>query len=336
MGESLGAIVAALEGDEFLVKGAYKLKGDNLSGLQLVAPDGPWRTRHLRLRSYVLRERIATGEWIAEHVPGAQLVGDLLTKPIVVVASWMEFRRTIGLVEFKEDSGNGVGSQGKVEKLSRCLEGLMTLSKVLASNGVSQVARVASAVGLSTLVACLHHETKDLTRARRTGKAGDTLEPTAASPGAEAPMKSGEVEKRKVHEKPTEDLSRKLRDDEPNIEHVPHMKALRMSGPLGRSASIAAADAMEMEPPFDFWPLTEEVYKRAPTSGKDQWVRLGQGWWCKQHKEWRVISFNPIHRNVPFAVESLVPERFTLCYWRDAQGRWLRQCWVDAASKEVP
>ena len=325
MGESLGAVVSAIEGDQMLVKGCYRLKGDNLSGLQLlVAPDGPWRTRHLRLRSYVLRERIATGDWIAEHVPGAQLVVDLLTKPIVVAASWMDFRRAVGLIEFKEEFNDAA----KVEKLSGCLEGLLALSKVLASSGVSSVAKAASAVGLSTLVACIHQETQDLKRARCTGKAGDTIGPATASPGLEAPVRKGEVEKRKVLEKPPQNLSKGLRENEPTqAEHV--MKALRMSGPLGRSASIAVAEAMEMEPPFDFWPLTEETYKRAPTSGKDQWVRLGRGWWCKQHKEWRITSFNPIHRNVPFPVESLVPERFTLCYWRDAQGRWLRQCHQD-------
>ena len=336
MGESLGAIINAIEGNRLALHGCYRLKGDNLSGLQLlVAPDGPWRTRHLRLRSYVLRERIASGAWVAEHVPGTQLSVDLMTKPIVVAASWEVFRSAIGLREVKDRDKVADG----------CLKGVMILSRLLMSNGINNLTRVASAVGLSTLVACLHVGSgrspsssrgaqqstleKDLTRARCTAKAGDTIGPTAASPGAEAPMKSGEVEKRKGCEKPTKDLSRKLRDDEPNLEHVPHVKALRMSGPLGRSASIAAAEAMEMEPPFDFWPLTDEVYQRAPTSGKDQWVRLGQGWWCKQHKEWRITSFNPIHRNVPFAVESLVPERFTLCYWRDAQGRWLRQCHQD-------
>ena len=311
MGESLGAIVAALEGDEFLAKGSYKLKGDNLRGLQLlVAPDGPWRTRRLRLRSYVLREHIATGDWIAERVPGAQLVVDLLTKPIVVVASWMDFRRSIGLVEFKEGSGNEVGNTGKVEKLSGCLEGLMTLSKVLPSNGISQVARVASAVGLSTLVACLHHETQDLKRARCAGKASATFGPPPPSPGLEAPERKGEVEIRKVREKPTEDLSRKLRDDKPNLEPVPRMKALRMS-------------------------LTEEVYKRAPTSGKDQWVRLGQGWWCKQHKDTRRPdpSQCAICRGVP-GPWKIYPVLLAWCSRTLSPS--IASGWVDAAPEEVP
>ena len=346
MGESLGAIINALEGNRLALHGCYRLKGDNLSGLQLlVAPDGPWRTRHLRLRSYVLRERIASGAWVAEHVPGTQLSADLLTKPIVVTASWVDFRRAIGLIEHKDESRD----TAKMEKLSGCLKGLAALSKVVAASGVSSVAKAASAIGLSTLAAYIHQEScvergetsatskKDLKRARCTGTAGDTIGPAAASPGVEAPTTKGEVEKRKVVEKPPEDQSKKLRENEPNNQHVPCMKALRMSGPLGRSASIAIAEAMEMEPPFDFWPLTDEIYKKAPMSGKDQWVRLGRGWWCKQHKEWRITSFNPIHRNVPFEVQSLVPERFTLCYWRDAQGRWLRQChqdgWMDAPKK---
>ena len=63
--------------------------GDNQSSLRLLeCPDGPWRTRHLRLRSFVLRERMKRGLWKGRHVPGAQLASDLLTKAVTSMPSW--------------------------------------------------------------------------------------------------------------------------------------------------------------------------------------------------------------------------------------------------------
>ena len=54
MGEGFGSIADAIEDNKLAMEGTYRLKGDNLSGLQLLAaPDGPWRTRCLRLRSFV-------------------------------------------------------------------------------------------------------------------------------------------------------------------------------------------------------------------------------------------------------------------------------------------
>ena len=84
MGESLQVILNILEHNAMIDDGQFEIRGDNLSGIQLLlAPDGPWRTRHLRLRSFVLRERLASREWHVEHVPGAELAADLLTKPVV-------------------------------------------------------------------------------------------------------------------------------------------------------------------------------------------------------------------------------------------------------------
>ena len=57
MGESLQVILNILEHNAMIDDGQFEIRGDNLSGIQLLlAPDGPWRTRHLRLRSFVLRE----------------------------------------------------------------------------------------------------------------------------------------------------------------------------------------------------------------------------------------------------------------------------------------
>ena len=42
MGEGFGSIADAIEDNKLAMEGTYRLKGDNLSGLQLLAaPDGP-------------------------------------------------------------------------------------------------------------------------------------------------------------------------------------------------------------------------------------------------------------------------------------------------------
>ena len=52
LGESISSIVEILENNQLCEKGERVLYGDSMSGLKLLeAPDGPWRTRHLRLRS---------------------------------------------------------------------------------------------------------------------------------------------------------------------------------------------------------------------------------------------------------------------------------------------
>ena len=96
MGESLQVILNILEHNALIDDGQFEIRGDN--GIQLLlAPDGPCRTHHLRLRSFVLRERLASREWHVEHVPGAELAADLLTKPVVLLTSRESFRRTLGL-----------------------------------------------------------------------------------------------------------------------------------------------------------------------------------------------------------------------------------------------
>ena len=58
--------------------------GDSQAAIAIVRqPDGQWRTRHLRLRSYALRERSRLGTWQIYHLEGTRLIADFLTKAIV-------------------------------------------------------------------------------------------------------------------------------------------------------------------------------------------------------------------------------------------------------------
>ena len=59
IGESVSSILDILEGNKLSEEGGNILYGDNQSDLRLLeSPDGPWRMRHLRRRSFVLRERL--------------------------------------------------------------------------------------------------------------------------------------------------------------------------------------------------------------------------------------------------------------------------------------
>ena len=91
MGESTSVIVNILEqgmlDDELGV-----LYGDSQTGLKILqAPDGAWRTRHLRLRCFAIRERVNMGLWKVRHLAGAKLAADLLTKPVTQLGAWQAF-----------------------------------------------------------------------------------------------------------------------------------------------------------------------------------------------------------------------------------------------------
>ncbi|CAE7842546.1 GIP [Symbiodinium microadriaticum] len=59
------------------------VKVDNNSAVQLMTGStGSWRTRHLRVRSAWLRERIRCGNVIVQHEPGVTQLADLGTKPM--------------------------------------------------------------------------------------------------------------------------------------------------------------------------------------------------------------------------------------------------------------
>ena len=265
-------------------------------------------------------------------MPGIQLSVDLLTKPIMVASSWETFCQAVGLQEFKTERENKVADG--------CLKGVMILSRVLMSDGINKVTRVASAVGLSTLVACLHVDSshqlgrmrgdpnstleKDLKRARSKATVG----PEAATTTAEAPLEGG-VEIRKV-----------LGKHEPTPAF--HIKALRSSGPqqVAGHGAEAMANSKPFGPPFDFWPVSDDQFNEPPMVGKDRWTALQNGWWIKEHREWRVRSFTPAHRNVPFSMHDLSSDRFTMTFWRGSTGGWLQQVhhdsWIDPPRDMLP
>ena len=85
------------------------LHGDSKSAISAaVAESGSWRTRHLRLRSFALREALRSPEsgWSIRHMRGEHLLADGLTKPLTgqpFVRFWKKLRMS---EEGKKEEGS--------------------------------------------------------------------------------------------------------------------------------------------------------------------------------------------------------------------------------------
>ena len=111
----------------------------------------PRRTRHLRLRSHVLRERLQLKLWHPEHVPGADLCSDLLTKAITLPRSWSAFGEAVGLKSAAMSSSVDGERSSKAMKIA--CGAAAALGMITALRGLSGVTRVASMLGVAALAA---------------------------------------------------------------------------------------------------------------------------------------------------------------------------------------
>ena len=79
LGQALEPLIAELTGFDLRVG----LFSDNVACAAILTfPGGSWRTRHLRLRSHSIRERVDEGSLEVMHVPGPYMLGDCLTKTL--------------------------------------------------------------------------------------------------------------------------------------------------------------------------------------------------------------------------------------------------------------
>lgn len=109
------ALVGLLEIAGFSVE--RQLYGDNKAALAAITSEsGSWRTRHLRLRAFALREALSEPgrRWVARHLAGSMLLADGFTKPLQGGA-FEAYRRKLGLygrrAEEKELSMKSLGLQ---------------------------------------------------------------------------------------------------------------------------------------------------------------------------------------------------------------------------------
>ena len=85
------------------------LHGDPKSAISAaVAESGSWRTRHLRLRAFALREALRTPEsgWSIRHLAGEHLLADGFTKPLAGQA-FSRFWRKLRMYEGQESMDLG-------------------------------------------------------------------------------------------------------------------------------------------------------------------------------------------------------------------------------------
>ena len=94
--------------------------GDNTAAISVLSlPDGPWRTRHLRLRSSSLREKLTRKAiWALRHVPGSLLVADHLTKAVNPRPKWSHFFAFLK-VHFNNEEQNNL-SEPATPVVARC------------------------------------------------------------------------------------------------------------------------------------------------------------------------------------------------------------------------
>lgn len=73
--------------------------GDNAAAIGLAhgTTTSSWRTRHLRIRSSLLKEALAVHLWRAIHLKGTELVADGCTKPLQAQA-FFKFLEDLGMM----------------------------------------------------------------------------------------------------------------------------------------------------------------------------------------------------------------------------------------------
>ena len=81
----------------------------------ITADSGSWRTRHLRKRAYILRSKVALGEWLLRHMPGSKLPADLGTK-VLSSEKFKSLKRVMGMFLAEEEKGEEEKSFEKEEK----------------------------------------------------------------------------------------------------------------------------------------------------------------------------------------------------------------------------
>ena len=306
MGESLQVILNVLEHNDLVESGQFEIRGDNLSGIQLLlAPDGPWRTRHLRLRSFVLRERLAAREWRVQHTPGSELAADLLTKPVVLMTSWEVFRRTVGLVRFVQPTESS--------RLCRLTEAVVALGGLMLQHGASSLVKTAGAVSLSALTAWM-----------------------CCMEGLASMAKPVEEKK---EPRPAQNQEKRPRENEPgptNPTEPTYDCSLTGSPTVPRLCALRG-QAMAAGPLDGPWNGAE--FQGMPTGSNDRWRSLPQGWWVRVHGGLRSRLYHPVHTTTPVRCEDLEPERTTVI-WHCPNGRpWTRMIHQDAwgyGSQPIP
>ena len=138
--QALESLLTVLHGHDKFEK---LLVGDNSSAISILTkPDGPWRTRHLRLRSHALKEKLANskGDWKLRHQKGTELIADFLTKPITAPGEWNRFSRFMSMGTLVDDGKVGHVYPDLEPEAADCEQ------EVLSKDQITKVARLGVAI----------------------------------------------------------------------------------------------------------------------------------------------------------------------------------------------
>ena len=300
LGESVSTIVEILEENQVALSGDKVLYGDSLSGLKLLeSPDGPWRTRHLRLRSHVLRERMQWGLWKGRHVPGSELAADLLTKSISAATLWEKFYKFMGLVdgvsekeEHLEGSGGAlVASKKKVAALTA----VVALGTVLKCCHLSDMERLATTLGITALVAWVAHQMNSERNA----------------------VKAQAIEKGCLRETELRPIQVDAKVDEPALAALD----IAANGCTEGSSAIPRLSALRADLTYGPRPWEAPEFNQPPHAANDDlWITMGGGWVVRIHRSLRSRLFHPVHRSCPVRTEDLEAQRVSVIWWSGDHG----------------
>ena len=127
---------------------------DNQATISIVVNEsGSWRTRHLRVRAVFLRQLVASGEWMVQHLIGNDMIADLGTKVLTAIRL-RHLCQLLGMGKPKEKEQqveiSQAGALGNVEDATRD-----TCKGDSALNGDNR-GEAEAIVRLITLAAVLH------------------------------------------------------------------------------------------------------------------------------------------------------------------------------------
>ena len=348
MGDSVAAVVECLDPLWSEAETHRVLYGDNQAAIAILTNiDGAWRTRHLRLRAFFLRERIRDQVWSMRHLRGEVLVSDFLTKPITVKNAWGRFRDSAGLTSASYD----LGDEARLSRVTK-LAGLALVTGILGrivKEGQGRLASLAALTcGLVAAGRCLRREPRPAQEARmgnqepsgqpkedQKSSREDEPEPKFRRLRTEHQCPSGFPGSSRVGLRAMESLdgqgddvatfgmdelkrgvevSRRGQADECRV-----LKTLRLR------RSLFDDSAMTLPGPW-----RNQQYKEPPKRLSDKWEYtewMGHPWYVRHHGMLRRSLFHPLHSATPVPPKDLAPVRYTVLFNQDGTKEEIKDRW---------
>ena len=289
---SIGSVI-----ELFHEEPSYVLYGDCKAALALAtAENGPWRTRHLRMRAHRLRESLrpptsdphAEPRWSARHLDGKKLVSDGLTKPLQG-SLFQQFALRLGLHGKGLDIPvSGTPAIKKINQSTRSEEGEVDKTKMMMILG-GLLLKSGGPMWIGCGLALILYGIKRLKERNR--------------------------EKDKFENAPCLRAFRPFGSDQHPVRPTrdPQQSTAGQSGQAvvgGYTNSGVSTSPTTSEVP-GWWELPEV---QRPLGGKDRWMILNEKWLVRVHGESRRRCFQPVHRSCPVDISKIGATRYSLVH----------------------